>query len=188
MTDIGKADLQKQALRPLQDKMAKEAAPGKKGVRQNETTRPVDGRLAMQANLVEFLLVVKKESSTTLQTQAALGQSGETTGLDLEAMEYNGTPLVELSPDEASRLIDEDGHFGVSKTAQRIADFVLSGAGDDLDRLQAGREGVLKGFQEAEEIWGGKLPEISSQTLERTLELIDAKISELGGSLVDVSA
>lgn len=187
MTEISKANLQRQTL-SLQEKMAKEAGFGKKGVRQSESTRATDVRLAMRADLVEFLLVVKQETGTTLQRQAALGQREGTDGLNLETMEYNGTPLIELSPEEAQQLIAEDGHFGVTKTAQRITDFVLSGADDDLDRLQAGREGVLKGFQEAEELWGGKLPEISYQTLEKTLELIDAKISELGGSLVDVNA
>jgi hypothetical protein len=45
---------------------------------------------------------------------------------------------------------------------------------------------VQKGFQDAEQAWGGKLPEISYQTLNKALERIDARIQELGGALVDV--
>ena len=66
--------------------------------------------------------------------------------------------------------------------------FVITGGGDDLKRLQAGREGIIKGFKEAEEIWGGNLPEISHQTLAKALELIDARVRELGGAVVDVRA
>ena len=55
--------------------------------------------------------------------------------------------------------------------------------------MQAGREGIIKGFNDAEKIWGGKLPEISHQTLAKALESIDTRIRELGGgAVVDVQA
>lgn len=100
---------------------------------------------------------------------------------------YNDTPVSQLSADEANQLISADGYFGVAKTSQRIIDFVTSGAGEDIDRLRAGREGVLRGFAEAEKAWGGKLPGISYETLEKSLETIDEKIRELGGSVMDLS-
>jgi len=58
--------------------------------------------------------------------------------------------------------------------------------GDDLERLKAGREGVLRGFKEAEKSWNGSLPDISHETLAKSLEAIDEKIRELGGSVVDL--
>ncbi len=191
MTEIGKTKLQEQSLKAVQGKMRKEQAGKEKGGPQADKSVDVDVSLSIKAKLVEFLVVVKTEAKTNFEVQSGLEQQGAATtatGLDLEKMQYNGKPLIELSPEEAQELIAADGHFGVNKTAERIADFVLSGGGDNVERLQAGREGVLKGFQEAEELWGGKLPEISYQTLEKTLEMIDARISELGGALVDVKA
>jgi hypothetical protein len=103
----------------------------------------------------------------------------------LDDIGYEGKPINELSQEEAAELVSEDGFFGIEQTAQRIADFVISGAGDNEDLLRAGREGVLKGFDEAEEIWGGKLPDISYKTIEKAVEMIDTKMHELGFNIID---
>lgn len=188
MTDIGKTKLQDQSLKAVQEKFTQAQTANEKRGQNLEKTTDVDAKLSIKAKLVEFLLVVKSEAKESFETQSGVKQRTAGEGLDLTTLQYNGTPLTELSPEEAQVLIAEDGYFGVTQTAERIADFVLSGAGDNLERLRAGREGVLKGFQDAEEAWGGKLPEISYQTFNKTLEMIDAKINELGGALVDVSA
>ena len=109
-------------------------------------------------------------------------------GLDLAGIGYNGKALGALSSDEASELVSENGFFGIANTADRIAGFVLNGAGDDVEKLKAGREGVAKGFEDAKKIWGGELPEISQKTIEKTLEALDKKIAELGGNVLNVSA
>ena len=51
-------------------------------------------------------------------------------------------------------------------------------------------QGMLfsKAFKDAEAVFGGKLPDISYKTLDKLLEMIDAKISALGGSVVDLKA
>ena len=100
---------------------------------------------------------------------------------------YKGKAIGELSQDEAKALVAEDGFFGIAQTSVRIADFVLNGAGDNLEKLQAGRLGILQGFKEAEALWGEKLPEISYTTMQKALEKVDAKIKELGGSVLDTS-
>ncbi len=94
------------------------------------------------------------------------------------------TPSVDTSDD----LFGEEGYWGVKKTSSRIADFVLMGAGDDLEKLRAGREGIFAGFKEAEKIRGGNLPDISHDTIKSAVEMIDEKIKELGGSVLDISA
>ena len=109
-------------------------------------------------------------------------------GLDLAGIGYNGKALGELSSDEASELVSENGFFGIANTADRIAGFVLNGAGDDVEKLKAGRDGVAKGFEDAKKIWGGELPEISQKTIKKTLETLDKKIAELGGNVLNVSA
>lgn len=179
--DIGKAKTQ--PLNAPPEKTGKAAAATEKSPEAADSSAAVEVTLSLKAKLVEMLLSVKKETKAGIAAQGGMSQraAGQEQGFDLATLTYNGKPLSEVSQEEAQALIGEDGYFGVSKTAQRLADFVITGGGEDLDRLQMGREGVLNGFQEAEQLWGGKLPEISYQTLNKTLELIDARIKELSG-------
>ena len=101
---------------------------------------------------------------------------------------YTGKPIAELSQDEASALVAEDGFFGVTQTSERIANFVINGAGGDEDRLRAGREGMLQGFKMAEEMWGGALPEISQKTMQAATEMVDKAMYDLGFSILNQEA
>ncbi len=108
--------------------------------------------------------------------------------VDLSQMQYNGRSILDFSQEEATEMVSDTGYFGVENTAKRLSEFVISGSGDNLDKLKAGREGILSGFKEAEEIWGGTLPDISYKTLEAALAKIDERIQELGGQVVDTTA
>ena len=104
----------------------------------------------------------------------------------LQDIGYEGKPIASLSQEEASALVAEDGFFGIEQTSQRIADFVMNGAGENEDLLRAGREGVLRGFEEAQQVWGDeKLPDISQQTMQKALEIIDKTMSDLGFSILN---
>ena len=109
-------------------------------------------------------------------------------GLDYAAMGYEGKAIGELNKNEASELIGENGFFGINNTADRIANFIVNAAGGDPAKLQAGRKGMLRGFNEARKIWGGELPEISEKTITRATEAIERKIAEAGGNVLNVSA
>ena len=143
---------------------------------------------------LQYQKEIVKSSSSNLLAQGGLSfnapenLSEMLSGLDLASIGYNGKSLNELTSDEANDLISENGFFGIANTAERIASFVLNGAGDDVEKLKAGREGVAKGFEDAKKIWGGELPEISQKTIEKTLETLDKKIAELGGNVLNVSA
>ena len=106
----------------------------------------------------------------------------------LSEIGYDGKPIAELSQDEAAALVAEDGFFGVDQTAQRIADFVIMGAGGDEQMMRDGRAGILQGFEEAEKMWGGKLPDISYETIKKAVELIDSKMAELGYNILESKA
>ena len=98
-------------------------------------------------------------------------------------------PKFPATPEEAAAVVSEDGFYGVKQTSQRLAQFVLQGAGDNEELLRAGRAGIIDGFKAAEKAWGGKLPEISYKTLENALKLIDDRIAELGLPLLkDIEA
>ena len=100
-------------------------------------------------------------------------------GLNLKNIGYKGKPITELSQKEAKDLISEDGFFGINQTSNRVSNFVFNFAGDNLELLQKGREGIVQGFEEAKKLFGDQLPEISYKTQDRTLSLIDEKINSL---------
>ena len=106
----------------------------------------------------------------------------------LKDIGYDGKNIAELSKEEASELVSEDGFFGITQTSQRIADFVLNGADGNEDLLRAGREGVLQGYNEAQKMWGEELPEISQITMSKTIEMIDMAMNNLGFSILNQEA
>lgn len=101
---------------------------------------------------------------------------------------YSGKPIAELSQEEAAELVSEDGLFGIAQTSERIANFVINGAAGNEDMLRAGREGMLQGFKEAEALWGGELPEISQQTMQESIKMVDKAMYDLGFSIMDTEA
>ncbi|AXH12533.1 hypothetical protein [Halarcobacter bivalviorum] len=100
-------------------------------------------------------------------------------GFSLASIGYEGKPITKLSPEEAKELVSADGFFGIDKTSQRVSSFVIDLAGDNIEALREARKGIVQGFEEAEKMWGGNLPEISYQTQEKTLDIVDQKIAEL---------
>lgn len=144
-----------------------------------EDNKNITGKDITNQYLVEYQLQMMSESKVETTKQADI--------LSLSDIGYEGEPIADLSQDEAKALVAEDGFFGIIQTSERIANFVLSGAGNDVDMLKAGREGILRGFSEAEEIWGGKLPDISYETINKSVEMIDKKLSELGASVMDIN-
>ncbi len=142
--------------------------------------------------LLEFSMTIESYSSNTFEAQNGIFDINKvkslTKNLELDKLGYKGKPIGDLTPDEAKELVGEDGFFGVSKTSDRLADFVIAGGGDNVDKLKSGREGIIKGFKDAEALWGEKLPDISYDTLDKALSKIDQKIEELGGKTLDVQA
>jgi len=98
---------------------------------------------------------------------------------------YKGKPIAEVSKDEASALVSEDGIFGIKQTSERIANFVIQGANGNEDMLRAGREGMLQGFKDAEKMLGGELPTISQKTIQAATELVDKAMHDLGFPILD---
>ena len=64
---------------------------------------------------------------------------------------------------QAQADIAEDGYYGVKQTSDRIFDFACALAGDDVDKMKEMQAAFEKGFKQAEETWGGMLPDISYQ-------------------------
>ncbi|EPC1962626.1 hypothetical protein ACRXMW_001001 [Campylobacter coli] len=108
--------------------------------------------------------------------------------IDFASLGYNGKNPLTMNTDELDQLISEEGFFGIDNTANRIADFVIKGAGNDVEKLKKGLEGIKQGFEQAEKIWGGELPQISQDTIEATIKKVSDRIDELGGKTLDLKA
>jgi len=136
-------------------------------------------------------------SDLSFQTQLGFSQPTQQSNFEknyeefqnfLKDIGYSGPKIADLSQDEAKKLVADDGFFGVNKTADRLANFVLKGASDNEDLLRAGRSGLLEGMKQAEKIWGGDLPEISQKTMDKAIASIDKHMAELGYNIVDSQA
>lgn len=66
-----------------------------------------------------------------------------------------------------------DDYWGVEATAERIFTFAKTLAGDDEKLFNTMKNAFLKGYSLASKATGDKLPDISSQTKARVLELFD---------------
>lgn len=65
----------------------------------------------------------------------------------------------------AQAAIGVDGEFGVNQTSARILSFAKLAIGNDPFKFDTIRAAVEKGFNEAQQMLGGTLPEISQQTM-----------------------
>lgn len=139
------------------------------------------GNFNSQIGLSAFSLNSDKSISFTQELKELLNQNIDITG-------YSGKSINELSQYEAAELVSENGYFGIQNTANRIADFVINGANGDAELLRSGLEGVKQGFAQAEDMWGQALPDISVETMNKTLDRINQAIMELSGNVVNVTA
>jgi hypothetical protein len=96
-------------------------------------------------------------------------------GINLQVS--NGSVEIDfntMTQEEAQNLVSEDGYFGVEKTSQRIVDFAINAFGQDPSKLEQMKDSIDKGFLEAQEAFGGSLPEISQHTYDAIMEKLDA--------------
>jgi hypothetical protein len=85
----------------------------------------------------------------------------------LKSGEYEVDPETKA---QAQKDIAEDGYWGVEKTSDRIVQFAMALTGGDPDKLDSMIDAFKEGFRQAEETWGGELPEISNNTYDAVLD------------------
>jgi hypothetical protein len=86
--------------------------------------------------------------------------------------------------------IESDGSedfWGADKTAERILDFAKNLAKNDPDSFKKVKDAFEKGFKESEKIWGGKLPDVSYQTLDKVRQGFDDWEKEINAQADAVS-
>lgn len=71
---------------------------------------------------------------------------------------------------QAEKDIAEDGYFGVDQTSSRIFDFAMALTGGDKEKMEKMKDAFLKGYKQAEDTWGDKLPDICQKTYDAVLK------------------
>ena len=86
--------------------------------------------------------------------------------------------IADITPEEAQKLVSDDGYFGVQQTSDRIFQFAVGVAGGDTSRIDAIKAGIEKGFSEAKKALGDWLPDISYQTHDAVMKKLDDRVAQ----------
>lgn len=122
-------------------------------------------------------LVAKMFTEQGLSTSIEIG-GGETVNIE------------DLTPEQARALVADDGYWGVEQTSDRIFQFATSLADGDTALFDKIKEGIVKGFEQAKQDFGGELPEISQKTFDAVMKKLDewAKAPEEGRETAGAAA
>lgn len=126
-----------------------------------------DARTAQFKSLVEKLLLGQGKTFNNANDIWSILSSGDFT-------------VDAATKAQAQEDISEDGYWGVKQTSQRILDFATALTGGDPDKIEEMRSAFQKGYEQAEKTWGGKLPEISSQTYDAVMKGFDELAAAAG--------
>jgi len=173
--------------------LSSNATSNSQGIRTNFTEKiskeeAADIKSKITENANNFALKSVNVQGSLVAQQVDIDQESKDFQAFLKDVGYDGKAIADLSQDEASALVSDDGFFGVDKTAKRMADFVINGANGDEEKLRSGKAGMIQGYQSAEIMWGGELPEISQKTMDAALEMVDKEMSSLGYSILNEEA
>ena len=104
--------------------------------------------------------------------ETLLGQQAERQGL-AEGWSIRDIEITDEMRADAQAMLDEGGYFSVEETAARMLDFAVALTGGDPAQIEVMRDAVQRGFDQAERMFGGELPEISHQTLQAVMNGFD---------------
>lgn len=135
-----------------------------------------DARLASLQNLVQKLFTQQGKTFAWANSDLMNDSSF------WNAIRTGNFTVDEATAAQAQADIAEDGYWGVAQTSDRLVDFAKALTGGDASKIEEMRGAIEKGFKEAEKLWGGKLPSISQQTYDATMEKLNKWAEEAGVS------
>lgn len=120
---------------------------------------------------------LKEQSEQTYsQLREMVRQMLERQGLTFQDLKgFDGEIVVdEQTRTEAAAAIADGGPLSAEAVSDNIVEFAKALSGGDKSKLDTLRSAIDKGFEAAEKIFGGSLPEISYQTRELINQKLDA--------------
>jgi hypothetical protein len=97
----------------------------------------------------------------------------------------NPNEMIDIDPETrewAQAEIAEGGYYSVENTADRIFSFASAVAGNNPETLERMQAAVEEGFRQAEQMWGGSLPQISQDTMARVREMFTERFDQIRGT------
>lgn len=133
--------------------------------------------LTEQERLDTKFLMLRELVANILKTQGMAGPSDAAGGPQgssvIDIGDGKTADIATMTPEEAQKLVGEDGYWGVKQTSDRIFQQAVGIGGNDPAQIDKIREGILKGFEMARKAFGGELPDISQQTLDAVMKKLD---------------
>ena len=116
--------------------------------------------------------VAKQIGSMKSYIQGFIDASGGQIDIDaLEAKLYENFGITaELDPAN----VEEGGMYSPENLSDTLVNFAKSLSGGDVSKADMLLDAAIKGFEKAERIWGGELPEISQRTYDLMVEKFEA--------------
>lgn len=167
----------------------------KSAVYKAETKESIDYQISQRDDQYKNYALKAKEMKAELESRmmdtlfnttkdSIQKQTNGVRGFIASKMVFNEDGSVEISGEfsfkfsaeeieKATNDLGEDGYWGVEKTSQRLLEFAKALSHDDPSKGDLLLDAVKRGFEVAEEFFGGELPEISQKTYDRTMELFD---------------
>lgn len=97
---------------------------------------------------------------------------------NLDSLGLENKNLLRLTQEEALALTDKKGFLSQESTTQRVIDHALDLAQNNIEFLHEIREGLIEGFEKAEEYLGIELSKLAYETQYQSLETLNQTIIE----------
>lgn len=140
---------------------------------------------ALVANIFKSqgLVAPVDSSATAPASSAAAGGDGTTAAAATDGAPQGSSvidvgggssaDIATMTPEDAKKLVAEDGYWGVKQTSERIFKQAVAISGNDPTRIDKVKEGILTGFGMARTALGSALPDISAKTLDAVMKKLD---------------
>lgn len=142
-----------------------------------ETSSKTDDKSNKIQDYSSVVATMKKELSTkneqlqNLVTKLLGKQAGKYTKLADLFKDIQADPAT---IEQAQKDIADDGYWGVEQTSDRLVSMAQALSGGDTSKADTLIAAIKKGFDEATEAWGDKLPDICQKTIDAAVKKMEA--------------
>lgn len=142
-----------------------------------ETSSKTDDKSNKIKDYSSVVATMKKELSTkneqlqNLVTKLLGKQAGKYTKLADLFKDIQADPAT---IEQAQKDIADDGYWGVEQTSDRLVSMAQALSGGDTSKADTLIAAIKKGFDEATETWGDKLPDICQKTIDAAVKKMEA--------------
>lgn len=142
-----------------------------------ETSTKTDDKSNKIKDYSSVVATMKKELSTkneqlqNLVTKLLGKQAGKYTKLADLFKDIQADPAT---IEQAKKDIADDGYWGVEQTSDRLVSMAQALSGGDTSKADTLIAAIKKGFDEATEAWGDKLPDICQKTIDAAVKKMEA--------------